>query len=161
MERINILKNKLKTAKCNFSKYNTNAQDDFDNFKKSKDAPQKKQMPLAEGAPENLSIMGEKLKIVKTAGENIIGEIDDHGSKVDKPKELVKTINSEIDAYEEKMKEFMTRNDGIILEAEAALSNVGETQSQQVTTEQRQRKLREVNLSLPHNHLQNQNQNHL
>ena len=75
------------------------------------------------------------MKIVKTAGENLIEEIDDQGSKVDKPEELVKTINSEIDAYEEKMKEFMTRNDGIILEAEAALSNVRESQSQQVTSD--------------------------
>ena len=51
---------------------------------------------------------------MKTAEENLI---DDQGSKVDNPEELVKTINSEIDTYEEKMKEFMTRNDGIILEA--------------------------------------------
>ena len=61
MEKINILKNKLKTAKCNFSKSNTKAQDDFEIFRKSKDAPQKRQMRLAEEALENLSMMGEKL----------------------------------------------------------------------------------------------------
>ena len=59
MEKINILKNKLKTAKCNFTKSSTKAQEDFDNFQKSKDAPQKRQMRLAEEAFENLSMMRE------------------------------------------------------------------------------------------------------
>ena len=80
-------------------------------------------------------LMGEELKIVKVAGENLISDQDDQGTKADKPEELIKSINSEIDAYEEKMKEFMTRNDGVILDAEAALSNVGESQSQQVTSD--------------------------
>ena len=80
-------------------------------------------------------MMREKLKIVKTAGENLIEEIDDQGSKAEKAEDLVKAINSEIDVYEEKMEEFMTKNDGIILEAEGALSNVGDTQSQQATTD--------------------------
>ena len=39
------------------------------------------------------------------AGENLIEEIDEQGSKVDKAEDLVKAINSELDVYEEKMKE--------------------------------------------------------
>ena len=36
------------------------------------------------------------------AGENLISEIDDQGTKADKPVELIKSISSKIDAYEEK-----------------------------------------------------------
>ena len=84
MEKNNILKNKLKTAKSNFSISNTRCSDDFKTFRKSKDAPRKRQERCAGDALESLSLMGEKLKI---AGENLISEIDDQGTKADKPEE--------------------------------------------------------------------------
>ena len=137
MKKVNILKNKLKTAKCNFTKSSTKVQDDLENFRKNKekDAPKKRQMRLAEEALENLSVMGDKLKIVKQIGETLIEEIDDQGTNVDKPEEIVKLNNTELDAYEEKMVEFMEKNDDIILQAEATTSNVGDTAIQQVTTD--------------------------
>ena len=92
-------------------------------------------MRLAEEALENLSVMGDKLKIVKQIGETLIEEIDNQGTKVDKPEEMVKLINTELDAYEEKMMEFLEKNDKIILQAEATTSNVGDTEIQQVTTD--------------------------
>ena len=92
-------------------------------------------MRLAEEALENLSVMGDKLKIVKQIGETLIEEIDNQGTKVDKPEEMVKLINTELDAYEEKMVEFLEKNDEIILQAEASTSNVGDTEIQQVTTD--------------------------
>ena len=54
---------------------------------------------------------------------------------MEKPEELVKQINTELDVYDEEMVEFMERNDGIILVAEVTLSNPGVIQSQQVTTD--------------------------
>jgi hypothetical protein len=68
-------------------------------------------MRLAEEALENLSVMGDKLKIVKQIGETLIEEIDNQGTKVDKPEEMVKLINTELDAYKEKMVEFLEKND--------------------------------------------------
>ena len=143
MEKVNILKNKLKTAKCNFTKSSTKVQDDLENFRKNKekDAPKKRQMRSAEEALENLSVMGDKLKIVKQIGETLIEEIDNQGTKVDKPEEMVKLINTELDAYEEKMMEFLEKNDKIILQAEATTSNVGDTEIQQVTTDRSEWKL--------------------
>ena len=61
------------------------------------------------------------MKIVMVAGENLISEIDDQGTKAEKPEELIKSINAEFDTYEEKHKEFFAKNDGIIQEAEAVL----------------------------------------
>ena len=81
------MKNKLKTAKSNLSKSQTRCTEEFEKFKKSKDAPRKRQERCAGNALESLSLMGEKLKIVKIAGENLISEIDDQGTKVDKPEE--------------------------------------------------------------------------
>ena len=129
------MKNKLKTAKLNFSKTQTRCTEEFEKFRMSKDAPRKRQARCAGDALKNLNLIGKKLKIVMIAGENLISEIDDQGTKADYPEERIKSINSEIDTYEEKLKEFMTKNDGIIQEAEAALSNEGPGQSQQVTSE--------------------------
>ena len=40
------------------------------------------------------------MKLSMAAGENLISVIDDQGAKADKPEELIKTINAEIDTYE-------------------------------------------------------------
>ena len=136
MEKIMVLKNKLRTGKCIFSKSSTKAQEDLENFRKNKEtAPKKRLRRLAEESLESLALMRDKLKIVRQAGDNLIGEIDEQGSKVDKADELVKQINTELDDYDEKMVEFRERNDGIILEIEVTLSSPEETQIQQVVTD--------------------------
>ena len=99
MEKIDILKNKLRTAKSNFSKSQTRCSEEFKKYRKSKDAPRKRQERCAEDALASLNLVGEKLKIVMVAGENLISEIDDQGTKADKPEELIKSINAEIDTY--------------------------------------------------------------
>ena len=130
------LKNKLRTGKCSFSKSTTKAQEDLENFRKNKEtAPKKRLRRLAEESLESLAVMRDKLKIVRQAGDNLIGEIDEQGSKVDKADELVKQINSELEDYDEKMVEFKERNDKIILEIEVTLSSPEETQIQQVVTD--------------------------
>ena len=133
---ITVLKNKLRTGKCNFSKSSTKAQEDLENFGQNKEtAPKKILRILAEESLESLTVMRDKLKIVRQAGDNLIGEIDEQGSKVDKADELVKQINSELEDYDEKMVEFKERNDEIILEIEVTLSSPEETQIQQVVTD--------------------------
>ena len=85
MEKINILKNKLKNGKCSYSKCQTLVQENIENFRKTKEkeAPNKKrQVRLAEEALENLLTMKEKLKNVKLLGEALIEEIDEQGTGV-------------------------------------------------------------------------------
>ena len=63
MEKINILKNKLKNGKCSYSKCQTLVQENIENFRKTKEkeAPNKKrQVRLAEEALKNLLTMKEK-----------------------------------------------------------------------------------------------------
>ena len=108
----------------------------MENFRKNKEtAPKKRLRRLAEESLESLTVMRDKLKIVRQAGDNLIGEIDEQGSKVDKADELVKQINTELDDYDEKMVEFKERNDETILEMEVTLSSPEETQIQQIVTD--------------------------
>ena len=92
-----------------FTKSSTRVQENLENFGKSKDAPKKRQVRLAEEALENLAAMGDKFKLVKQIGETLIEEINDQGTSVDKPEEVVNLINTELDAYEGKRIEFMEK----------------------------------------------------
>ena len=85
---------------------------------------------MAEEALENLSTMKEKLKNVKQLGEALIEEIDEQGTGVEKAEELVEQIKTDIDEYEEKMREFMDRNDEIISQIETISNDDSNTETQ-------------------------------
>ena len=133
MENFEILKNKLRTSKSNLSKSITKCGEEFVKFGKSKDGgPRKRQERCADDALASLDVVREKLRIMRSAREAVVSEIDDMGAnlKGKKPDEIIMTINSEIESYEAKYDEFFAKNDGIIQEAEAILSGEGPAQTQ-------------------------------
>ena len=98
MEKYEILNNKLRTAKSNFSKSQTRCSEEFEKYRKSKDAPRKRQERCAEDALTRLNL-GEKLKVLMAAREDLDSEIDDQRAKANKPEAPFKTFNAEIDTY--------------------------------------------------------------
>ena len=140
MENYQKLKNKLKTSKSNLTKSINNCGDEFINFEKSRNGgPKKRQERCADYALETLKEVRMKMRIMKAASEAVINEIDDlganlSGEKGEKPDDIKKTITSETETYEAKYKEFESKYDDLIQQAEAILSGQDQTIEQvQVT----------------------------
>ena len=69
---------------------------------------------------------------MRSSGEAVVSEINDMGAnlKGEKPDEIIKTINLEIESYEAKYDEFFAKNDEIIQEAEAIVSGQDQVTAQ-------------------------------
>ena len=91
----------------------------------------KRMKRLPEESLESLAVIKDKLKLVRQLADNLIEEINEQGTKVDKADELIKQIEGELDDYDAKMADFKERNDATILEIETTLSP-DETQLQQI-----------------------------
>ena len=75
MEKFEILKNKLRTAKSNLSKSQTKCGEEFEKFRKSKDGPRKRQERCADNALASLDVVRRKLKVMRATGEATVSEI--------------------------------------------------------------------------------------
>ena len=120
-------------AKSNLSKSQTKCGEKFVKLGKSKDGgPRKRQERCADDAFASLDVVREKLKIMRSSGEAVVSEIDDMGAnlKGEKPDEIIKTINLEIESYKAKYDEFFAKNDEIIQEAEAIVSGQDQVTAQ-------------------------------
>ena len=151
MEQVNILKKRLVTAKCLFTKSSTRVQNDLDCLENSNDAPPKRQVRLAEEALDNLTEMRSKYKQIQQIAEALVEEINDQGDEFANSEEVVSLVNSELEVYEVKLDEFMRKNDEVILLAETKSNEEGVTTIQKVATDKNEWRAFKQNINLkPH-----------